>query len=146
MEQGDFLTFKSLMKTEFINRIENAEGNPVLWKKVRWINYQYNSVNTRKILFKTLFSEEEPFEILDIGRKKSMRPFENKPLLSPICNKPLNLSKDKLQYLNSLLQYITSQSKLYYKTFVGTVDLTLKIFGRTMMRKTIMETKKSIVN
>lgn len=119
MEQSEFLDFKSLLKTKYIKRTEDIKGVSVRWSEIRWIKYHYDQENPGQIMFKNSLVEEDPFEVLDISRKKSVRrPSQLGNLLSPISTSPLKLSKEKLQDLKSLLPYISTQSKMYYQTFI----------------------------
>lgn len=120
MEQREFLDFKSLLKTEYTKRTEDTEGRGVRWGEIRWMKYEKNIENPAQIMFKNSLVEEEPFRILDISRKKSLRKNRGNAL-SPISNIPLKLSQEKLQDFKSLLPYITTQSRMYYQTFVDSL-------------------------
>lgn len=121
MEQKEFLNFKDILKTTYIHRTTNTEGETVFWRKIKWI--KYTPSHPGQMLYKYNFEEEESFKILDLSRKQVSRRSAIKTVdLKPIAVKPIPLSVQKLADLKSLQPFIHPNSRLFYSAFLSLLE------------------------
>lgn len=115
----DFFDFKSLLRSRFQHRKVNTSGQPVIWNKIRHIQYRHDKIGT--MLYKFSFNNEEEFSGLDLLRKKTRR--SQILQLTPISKEPLGIPENKLQHLRDLQPYIDANSRMYYSQFLNTLTV-----------------------
>ncbi|CAH1969840.1 unnamed protein product [Acanthoscelides obtectus] len=113
MSQDDFYNISALQKAYFVNRKKNADGEQMSFLKANY--FLYTKENPGKIFYKEGLLAKEDFKVWDITKKKKGQPDETQLVLERLHNSyPLPLPKKKLDDINTLIQYIHPNCRLFY--------------------------------
>lgn len=122
MSLNDFFDFKSLLQSHYQHRKINTNGDPVLWTKIRFIQYRHDSPGL--MFYKSSFDSTTEFESLDLRRKKTRNSQPAMSKLALLSTKPLGIPENKLIHLQELQAYIDENSRLLQSIFKCTNCLT----------------------
>lgn len=110
MSMSDFFEFSALYKTVFQHRINNTEGEKIVWRDIKWLRY---SQQPGMVEYKTSLKEEGPFKVMDLRRKWTNWPKQIKIPLSYRGPNPINPEKKK--NLLELLPYVSEPFHDFYR-------------------------------
>lgn len=115
MEQEHFLDFASLMKSAFVNRKVNTEGERINWLEIRWCRYQKSTPG--QMQYKNTLDDAAEFKTINFLRRaprgKSSLKISNVP---PQCHhSPVPISIEKKKNLLELLPFIDKEFHSFYK-------------------------------
>lgn len=116
MQQDQFLNFKELLETAFVQKKVNTAGEPVKWTKIKWMQFRWDKPN--EMQYKIYFGNDEQFKTISFVKKNTRHSTDTDFNLRPISNKPLPLSNEKLKDLKDLMQYIQPNSRIFYNALV----------------------------
>ncbi|XP_067646121.1 uncharacterized protein [Eurosta solidaginis] len=107
MKANNFFDFSKLLKTQFVYRPCNEDGDQFIWKEVRWIRY---TKDISCFYYKTSLDVNEPFKVI-----KSVKGEATSKTDLPVVETIRAISVEKKQDLLDMLSFIDPEFHSFYK-------------------------------
>jgi len=117
MNQNLFFDFNFLLKHKYQVKKKNEQGDPFIFRNVKW--FRYIKENTNIVKYKTSLNTEEEFQEMNMMKRKSI----NSPL-PKAYEDTLPISDEKKKDIISLLNLIPEVYHDFYKNLKSKGDIT----------------------